>query len=244
MAEARRGLGYALVAAVAATCGFLGWEWQAHRHSAGDLQAAVATPADLPAASGLAASVPADPPEPAEPAHPAIPDSVPDLKLPDTHGQQKSLRDYLGRPLIINFWATWCGPCRREIPLLEQLRQTHRGERLEVVGVAVDFQSAVAAYLQKSPIAYPLLVGEDQGLAAAEKFGMEPVLPFSVFADAKGRIIAVKVGELHKDEAEYILSAMRQIEAGKKSLEQARADIAEKLRSFAVERAKAGTSES
>jgi hypothetical protein len=113
-----------------------------------------------------------------------------------------------------------------------------------VVGVAVDFQSAVAQYLQKSPIAYPLLVGEDQGLAAAEKFGMEPVLPFSVFADARGRIIAVKVGELHKDEADYILNSMHLIETGKKSLEQARADIAEKLRSFAVERAKAGISES
>src|SRR5580658_2103752 len=154
MAEARRGLGYAVLATVAATCGFLGWEWQAHRHSPGDLQAVTAaTPADLPAASGVAASVPADPPEAAEPAHSAIPDTVPDLTLPDTHGQQKSLRDYLGRPLIINFWATWCGPCRREIPLLGQLRHTYRGERLEVVGVAVDFQSAVAQYLQKSPIA-------------------------------------------------------------------------------------------
>ena len=166
------------------------------------------------------------------------------MTLPDAKGQQKSLRDYLGHPVIINFWATWCAPCRREIPLLLQLRQAYRGEHLEVVGIAVDFQAAVAEYLQKTPIAYPLLVGQDQGLAAAEKFGMEPVLPFSVFADATGRVIAVKVGELHKNEADYILGAMRQVAAGKESIQDARAGIAEKLRTFAVERAKAGNSSS
>ena len=139
MAEARRGLGYAVLAAVAATCGFLGWEWQAHRHSSGDLQAVTAaTPADLPAASGVAASVPVDPPEAAEPAHSAIPDTVPDLTLPDTNGQQKSLRDYLGRPLIINFWATWCGPCRHALPGLKQIQSVYGGDQLEIISVSED----------------------------------------------------------------------------------------------------------
>jgi thiol-disulfide isomerase/thioredoxin len=237
MSGALRGLALIVVVAVAAAGGYFGYrDSQAHRQWVGNLKAA--------AASDVAADIRADPPEPAGPPHPAVPDTVPDLTLADTLGAQKSLRDYLGRPLIINFWATWCGPCRREIPLLEQLRQTYRAERLEVVGIAVDFRSAVAQYLQKSPITYPLLVAEDQGLAAAEKFGMEPVLPFSIFADAKGRIIAVKVGELHRDEADYILNAMRQVESGKKSLEDARAGIAKKLRTFAVERAKAGIGES
>jgi thiol-disulfide isomerase/thioredoxin len=229
MLSAPRGIALGLLVIVAGLGGFLGYRsWQFHQPPA--------TQAPLPPP----ASPPTETAEASEPAHPVVPDTVPDLTLPDTKGGQQSLRDYLGHPVIINFWATWCAPCRREIPLLLQLRQTYRAEHLEVVGIAVDFQTAVAEYLQKTPIAYPLLVGEDQGLAAAEKFGMEPVLPFSVFADAKGRIIAVKVGELHRDEADYILGAMRQVAGGKQSIENARAGIADKLRTFAVERAKAG----
>jgi thiol-disulfide isomerase/thioredoxin len=242
MPNAPRGIALGLLVIVAGLGGFLGYRsWQSRQPPGSELKLAAA---GIPGTSPTPVSLPAETAEATEPSHPAVPDTVPDLTLPDTQGGQKSLHDYLGHPLIINFWATWCAPCRREIPLLLHLRQAYRGEHLEVVGIAVDFQTAVADYLRKTPIAYPLLVGEDQGLAAAEKFGMEPVLPFSVFADAKGRIIAVKVGELHQDEADYILGAMRQVAGGKKSIEDARAGIAEKLRTFAVERAKAGNSDS
>jgi thiol-disulfide isomerase/thioredoxin len=169
-----------------------------------------------------------------------IPDRVPELTLPDLAGRQKSLRDFRGHPLIINFWATWCAPCRREMPLLQQLRRSHRGDGLQVVGIAVDFKAAVADYVRRQPVDYPLLIGEDSGLAAAEQFGMQTVLPFSVFADAAGRILAVKVGELHADEADYILGAMQALAAGRLSLPDAQAGIAQRLRELAIERAKAG----
>lgn len=182
-------------------------------------------------------------PPAAAPARP-IPDTVPDLKMPDLGGQQKSLRDFLGHPLIINFWATWCAPCRREIPLLQQLRRDNQGEGLAVVGIAVDFRSAVADYVRRQPINYPLLIGEDSGLAAAEQFGMQMVLPFSVFADAQGRIVALKIGELHRDEADYILGTMRALAAGTLSLQQAHAGIEQRLRELAAERARAGIKES
>jgi thiol-disulfide isomerase/thioredoxin len=169
-----------------------------------------------------------------------IPDRVPELTLPDLTGQQKSLREFRGHPLIINFWATWCAPCRREMPLLQRLRRSHRGDGLEVVGIAVDFKAAVVDYVRRQPVDYPLLIGEDAGLAAAEQFGMQTVLPFSVFADAGGRILAVKVGELHADEADYILGAMHALAAGRLSLPEAQAGIAQRLRELAIERAKAG----
>ncbi len=173
-----------------------------------------------------------------------IPDTVPDLTMPDLSGQQKSLRGFLGHPLIINFWATWCAPCRREIPLLQQLRRAYQGDGLTVVGIAVDFRTAVADYLRHQAIDYPLLIGEDSGLAAAEQFGMQTVLPFSVFADAQGRIVALKIGELHRDEADYILATMRGLAAGTLTLPQARAGIAQRLRELAAERARAGVKES
>jgi thiol-disulfide isomerase/thioredoxin len=164
--------------------------------------------------------------------------------MPDLAGREKSLRAFLGRPLIINFWATWCAPCRREIPLLQQLRQAYHGDGLEIVGIAVDSRADVANYVRGRAVNYPLLIGEDRGLAAAEQFGMQTALPFSVFADAQGRIVAVKIGELHRDEADYILGAMRAVAAGRMSLPEAKAGMAQRLRELATERARAGVKDS
>ena len=138
----------------------------------------------------------------------------------------------------MNFWATWCAPCRREIPLLQQLRRNYATSHLEVLGIAVDFKESVSDFLQKTPIDYPLLVGEQDGLDAAQKFGMELVLPFSVFVDRDGRVIAVKVGELHREEAAAILGAMKSVDAGTLALPAAREQISDALRKLAVERAK------
>jgi thiol-disulfide isomerase/thioredoxin len=225
MQSIRHVLAVITVVMVGALAGFLGYQSAHHpRQLVSPLTAA-------PAAAAANAKA-------------AVPDTVPDLSMPDLTGQQKSLRDYLGHPLIVNFWATWCGPCRREIPLLQQLRATYRHDGLEIVGIAVDFQKAVADFVAKTPISYPLLIGEDQGMAAAEKFGMEPVLPFSAFADAQGRIVAIKIGELHQDEADYILQQMRSVAEGKSSMTDARAAIADRLRELSVARAKAGDKDS
>ena len=106
---------------------------------------------------------------------------------------------------MVNFWATWCDPCRREIPLLKSLRHERSGDRLEIVGIAVDFRDAVLHYTREIGIDYPVLIGEKDGLEAIEAFGMDTVFPFTVFADRQGRIVTVKVGELHRDEADFIL---------------------------------------
>jgi thiol-disulfide isomerase/thioredoxin len=174
----------------------------------------------------------------AQPQAAPVPEIIPDAHIPDLAGAPKSLRDYLGHPLIINFWATWCAPCRREMPLLQQLWTQHRPDGLQIVGVAVDSRSAVEQYLKRTSVRYPLLVGEAQGTAAVARFGIEPVLPFSVFADAQGRIVAVKVGELHRAEAEYIIAATQAVTAGRETLPQARAAIASELRELAIKRAK------
>lgn len=168
----------------------------------------------------------------------AVPEDVPDIRMPDLNGTERSLRAYLGHPLIINFWATWCAPCRREMPLLQQLWTQNQAKGLNVVGIAVDSRAAVEQYLQHTRVGYPLLVGEDAGSAAVDRFGIEPVLPFSVFADAKGQIVAIKLGELHQAEADYIVDAVEKVTDGRQTLPQARAAIAAELRQLAVQRAK------
>jgi thiol-disulfide isomerase/thioredoxin len=172
--------------------------------------------------------------------HP-IPEELPDIVLPDAAGTPEHLREWRGRPLIVNFWATWCEPCRREIPLLKRLRHERAADGLEIVGIAVDLRADVRRYAGAQGIDYPVLIGEEGGLAAANAFGMDTVLPFSVFADARGRIVALKVGELHPDEAKLILDRVRAIDAGTLPLAVARREIAEGLNRSRAARVAAGT---
>jgi thiol-disulfide isomerase/thioredoxin len=168
-----------------------------------------------------------------------VPVEVPQITLPDPSGARHALRDYLGHPLIINFWATWCAPCRREMPLLGQLRRQYHHQGLEIVGIAVDFSAAVRTFLRTSPVAYPVLIAEQDGLAQIGRFGMEPVLPFSVFADRQGRIVAVKAGELHSEEANAILAGVSAIDAGQVTLPVAQEQLRAQLEALAAQRARA-----
>ncbi|MFT3906241.1 MAG: TlpA disulfide reductase family protein [Steroidobacteraceae bacterium] len=229
-----------LLLLAAAASGFATYRWWLQRGSSAQLAAAGARTeggaSGATAVPGTTASADAPDSEGAPTPRP-VPETLPDIRLQDLNGQMHALRDYSGRPLLVNFWATWCAPCRREIPLLQKLRQRHAAQRVEVLGIAVDFKDAVAEYVKATPIGYPLLVGEQDGLDAAQKFGMELVLPFTVFVDAQGRIIAMKVGELHEEEAETILAAMADLAAGKLDLPAVRARIGAKLKDFAAKRA-------
>jgi len=229
-----RGAWLAAVLLISAGAGF----W-AYRHWS-------ETPASLIALPATAlAQVPANAPTTAPanatatPSAPVIPTEVPDLHLPDMAGLQHSLRQNGGHLRLYNFWATWCEPCRREIPLLNALQNRYgKSDQLEIVGIAVDFRDAVRDFLAKNRLNYTSLVGEDEGLEAAQRFGMEMALPFSVFADERNRIVAIKVGELHRNEAEAILEQMRALRAGAIDLPAARAAITESLKAFSTQRAK------
>lgn len=158
-----------------------------------------------------------------------IPEHLPQLSMPDASGTVHKLSDWGGRPLVVNFWATWCDPCRREIPLLKKLRHDRADESLEVIGIAVDSADAVTQYTRAIGIDYPVLIGEKDGLAAIEALGMDTVFPFTVFADRHGRIFTVKVGELHKNEAKVILDGLRDVDTGKIDLPAARQRLSVQL---------------
>lgn len=128
----------------------------------------------------------------------AAPKTLPQLTLPDLQGKPRTLSEWQGRPLLINFWATWCEPCRREIPLLRELRAQHSKDGLEVLGIAIDFRDEVTAYAKKTGIDYPVLVAE-QDATAPKAFGVGLGLPTTVVADREGRIVATHVGELDAD---------------------------------------------
>lgn len=162
---------------------------------------------------------------------PPVPKSLPDFTLPDLKGQPHSIREWSGRPLMINFWATWCGPCREEIPFLNQIRREQRVKDLEIVGIAVDLAEDVGKYVAKTPIEYPVLIGEEGGAEAASAFGVhELALPFTVFLDRRGDVLALRLGQLHEDQARVILGALAELEAGRLDLSAAQARVAAGLR--------------
>lgn len=155
-----------------------------------------------------------------------VPEIRPLFTLADPTGRPRSIAEWDGKALLINFWATWCPPCRREIPLLNALRSEYAPRGFEVIGVAVDFRDDVLEYMEGTPISYPVLIGEQDGLDAARAFGMEALgFPFTVFTDTRGRIVTVHVGELHPPEAAVILGAVEEVDAGRLDIEAARTRI-------------------
>jgi thiol-disulfide isomerase/thioredoxin len=169
----------------------------------------------------------ATPPAPAEAPPVRLAERIPEFKLADRDGTLRSLADWQGKSLIVNFWATWCAPCRREIPLLGRLQERYGPGGFQVIGIAADYRDKVLAYADQAKIGYPLLIGEQEALDAATAFGIEIVgFPFTVFSDSQGRIIACHVGELTEPIAELILGTVEQVNEGRVSLEAARSQIA------------------
>ena len=166
-----------------------------------------------------------------------IPDTLPDITLAARDGKPTKLTSFGGRPLMVNFWATWCAPCRREIPLLNKIRMQRKSQNAEIVGVAVDFRDDVLKFVATTPLSYPLLIGEEDGLAAAEAFGMGMAFPFSVFVDSQNRILTIKIGELHEDEANFAFDRVRDIDNGVLTREGAQAAVADAFREMATQRA-------
>lgn len=199
--SSRLGLLVAIIAAAAG--GFLAYRW---------LRPDAPPP---PAVSAPAASLPA---------------LRPVFSLEDATGRMRSITEWDGRALVVNFWATWCPPCRREIPLLNELQREHAADGVQVIGVAVDFREDVRAYLQQTPVDYPVLIGEQAGLDVMRAFGMETAgFPFTVFTDRKGAIVAVFVGELHRPQAQAILATVREVDAGRLTAAAARTRIEQQL---------------
>jgi len=212
----------AFLVIVAALIGFFGYRL-AHRPAVQQIGAAITRPSAPDSAGQTQPAV----------AAPTIPDTLPDFALADRDGQKRTLADWNGHPRIINFWATWCEPCRREIPLLQSLRESRKADGLEIIGIAIDNRPDVLKYADKTGIHYPLLIGEQDGFDSALAFGVNGVLPFSVFADSKGRVAAVKVGELKADQAAFILDTIRDVDQGRLDIAAAKSRIETRLRASA-----------
>jgi len=117
-----------------------------------------------------------------------------DLELADLEGKPRRLSEFDGKLVLLNFWATWCGPCREEMPLLDATHEKFADKGLLVVGVAIDDSDAVRDFLKDYPIRYPILLASEDEDASLRYGDIRSVLPYSVLIGRDGRLLAQRAG--------------------------------------------------
>ncbi len=149
----------------------------------------------------------------------------PSFVLPDIDGVERDIAEWTGKHRLLNFWATWCAPCRREIPLLKTFQEEH-GDDFVVIGIAVDFPEEVAAYAEAAEFNYPILVGQEDAMAVAETSGIEFIgMPFTMIVGADGELLNTHTGEILAEDLEHIVDVLKMLDTGEIDKDGARAAL-------------------
>lgn len=132
---------------------------------------------------------------------------LPALNLPDLDGQPHPLGAYRGRRVLINLWASWCLPCLKEMPALDQAQHKFGEKGVIVLGIAMDEPTHVRAFLAAHPVNYPILIGHTHSPSTSLKLGnVTQTLPYSLLIDEDGRILAAHSGPMDTAQLEQWLA--------------------------------------
>ncbi len=124
------------------------------------------------------------------------PGSIWTMSFPRPDGSALAMSGFRGKPLVLNFWATWCEPCLREMPALDRFAKDFAAQHWQVLGLAIDAAPKVLAFLSNTPVSFPIALADAGGLALARKLGNDAgALPFTLVLSARGEILHRKMGE-------------------------------------------------
>lgn len=124
---------------------------------------------------------------------------LPLFSLPDLEGRTRFSNEWLGKVLVINFWATWCPPCRREMPEFIELQKSQGSSGLQFVGIAIDSPDPVKEFAKSIGVNYPILIGDTDAISLSESLGNRfSSLPFTIVFNRAGKPVYSRVGEIDR----------------------------------------------
>lgn len=120
-------------------------------------------------------------------------------ELQRTPGSLEALKNYQGKTIVVNFWATWCPPCREEMPDLSTLHEQYQDQNVVVLGLAIDALEPVKEFQNETPVSYPLYIAEDEGMVLSAHLGNKKgVLPYTAIIDTKGHVLHTFYGKVNQ----------------------------------------------
>jgi|TARA_B110000438_G_C15701583_1_gene601261 thiol-disulfide isomerase/thioredoxin len=149
-----------------------------------------------------------------------------DFEMIDLSGSIRNSSEWNNSAKLINFWATWCAPCRREIPLLNETQKNLLGTQIQIIGIAVDEFDEVLSYAETTNFDYPILIGEEDAVAIAENSGVDFIgLPFTMIVTKDQEIIKTHIGEIKEHHIELITQTLKAIENGEMTVSEAKMQL-------------------
>ncbi|MEW5792397.1 MAG: TlpA family protein disulfide reductase [Pseudomonadota bacterium] len=135
--------------------------------------------------------------------------SLPSLILPDLNGKETGLADFKGKVLVVNLWASWCPPCRKETPEFIALQQELGSKGVQFVGIGVDEEPAIRAFVKEMGVTYPILLAGEQGDQILMAFGdVQGVLPYTLVLDREGKVRERHLGYYPQEELRRVLMSL------------------------------------
>lgn len=134
--------------------------------------------------------------------HPSHPYQAPEFELPDLSGKQVHLSDFRGKAVVLNFWASWCAPCRSEIPWFTAFQREYGPRGLQIIGISMDDggRDAVAPFVRKTGVDYIVLLGDSR---VSSLYGGLDVLPTTYYISPRGYVVAFATGVISRTEVEH-----------------------------------------
>jgi len=131
------------------------------------------------------------------------------LELPDSTSSRRPLAEWKGKVLVVNFWATWCPPCLKEIPAFSAMSSKYRDRGVQFIGVSIDTERNVRDFQARHAVSYPLVIASPSAVQLTEALGNSAqALPFTVIVSKNGTIALVKLGTLSEDELDRKLAEL------------------------------------
>ena len=131
---------------------------------------------------------------------------APNFILKTAAGQTVELSKLLGKVVVVNFWATWCGPCRAEIPGMQEVYDKYKGKGLEIVGISLDRDGwdVVTPYVKRMKVTYPMVVGNE---ALTQAYGGIDAIPTTFIVGKDGSVVKKHIGYMSKEDFEKAIKA-------------------------------------